>query len=440
MSSITSRSIPTPTPPVGGMPCSSASRNSSSWGWVSSSPASASRALGLEALALLVGVGQLGERVGDLHAPGKRLPALGETLLGAMRARERRQLDRVVEHERGLDQLRLHELGEQVVGELRPGEPLGGHAQVALGDGRHELGGLAQHTQVDAGGLAHRVGEAHSPPRRPEVQLALVADRGGRARHHRLQACGLVAVVGVGLIPLDHRELGVVLGGEALVAEVLAELVHALQTTHDQALEVQLGGDPQVQLAIQGVVVGRERTCHGAAVERLQARASRPPGSPLPSRYARTAETMRARSANSLRASSFAIRSSSRRRWRVSTSIKAGMLVGRRAQGLAEDLKAVHAQGELAVARAQRRAVDAEQVAEVEREQLLERVRAEHVRARVQLDLAAAVDQVEERGLAGAAAGGDAPGDAMGVLGLLADLQVLVGGAHVSDRLDPGKA
>ncbi len=120
--------------------------------------------LGLEARALLVGVGELAEGVGDLHAAGERLPALGETLLGAMRARERRQLDRVVEHERGLDQLRLDELGEQVVGELRPGEPVGGHAQVALGDGRRKLGGLAQRTQVDAGGLAHRVDEAHAPP------------------------------------------------------------------------------------------------------------------------------------------------------------------------------------------------------------------------------------------------------------------------------------
>src|SRR6185437_19034 len=42
--SMTSRSIPRPTPPVGGMPCSNASRNSSSWGWASSSPASARRA------------------------------------------------------------------------------------------------------------------------------------------------------------------------------------------------------------------------------------------------------------------------------------------------------------------------------------------------------------------------------------------------------------
>ncbi len=68
----------------------------------------------------------------------------------------------------------------------------------------------------------------------------------------------------------------------------------------------------------------------------------------------------------------------------------------------------------------------------------LRRVGAEHVGARVQLDLAGAVDEVEERGLAGASAGGEATGDTMAVVGLLAHLQVLVGGANVRYRLDVG--
>ena len=81
-----------------------------------------------------------------------------------------------------------------------------------------------------------------------------------------------------------------------------------------QPLEVQLGGDPQVQVAVERVVVGRERARQRAAVERLQHRrldldeALRRRGS------ARTAEMIRARSTNSRRASSLAIRSSSRRR------------------------------------------------------------------------------------------------------------------------------
>ncbi len=52
--------------------------------------------------------------------------------------------------------------------------------------------------------------------------------------------------------------------------------------------------------------------------------------------------------------------------------------------------------------------------------QPLEALLAEHVDARVQLDLAGAVDEVQERGLAGAAPRGEPPGDAVALLGLLA--------------------
>ncbi len=44
VSIITSRSMPRPTPPVGGIPCSSASMKTSSKGWASSSPRAISAA------------------------------------------------------------------------------------------------------------------------------------------------------------------------------------------------------------------------------------------------------------------------------------------------------------------------------------------------------------------------------------------------------------
>ena len=81
-----------------------------------------------------------------------------------------------------------------------------------------------------------------------------------------------VLVVGVGLVPLEHRELGVVLWRDALVAEVLAELVDAIDPADDEPLQVELGRDPQVEVAVEGVVVGGERARQGAAVERLQDR------------------------------------------------------------------------------------------------------------------------------------------------------------------------
>src|SRR3954466_11914510 len=66
--------------------------------------------LGLEARALLVGVVELGERVGDLHPAGERLEALDEAGLRAVVLGERRELDRVVHHDR-----RLLEVGLDVL-------------------------------------------------------------------------------------------------------------------------------------------------------------------------------------------------------------------------------------------------------------------------------------------------------------------------------------
>ena len=70
---------------------------------------------------------------------------------------------------------------------------------------------------------------------------------------------------------------------------------------------------------------------------------------------------------------------------------------------------------------------------EVER---LERLVAEHVLARVHLDPAGAVDQVEEGGAAVPAAGGQPAGDAVGGVGLLARLEVAVRGVDGRDRHD----
>ncbi len=115
---------------------------------------------------------------------------------------------------------------------------------------------------------------------------------------------------------------------------------------------------------------------------------------------------------------------------------QAVVLVGRRAQGLAEQLEVLHAQRDLTVAAAHRAAVDAQQVAEVKREQQVQALAPEHVQARVQLELAGAVDQVQERGPTGPAARGEPAGDAVALVGFLTGRQVLVGREDRVDRLD----
>ena len=69
----------------------------------------------------------------------------------------------------------------------------------------------------------------------------------------------VVFVVGVGLVELEHGELGVVPGRDAFVTEVAVDLEDLLETADHQALEVQLRGDAQEHGHVQRVVMGLER-------------------------------------------------------------------------------------------------------------------------------------------------------------------------------------
>ena len=113
------------------------------------------------------------------------------------------------------------------------------------------------------------------------------------------------------------------------------------------------------------------------------------------------------------------------------------VLVGRRAQRLGQQRKAVDAQRQLAAARDERGAVDPDEIPEVQRQQAFHLLGAQHVDLRLQLDASRAVLEVQEGHLALAPPGGEAPRYAMGDLGLLARLQAFVGGADGRDRLDP---
>src|SRR6185312_5041534 len=88
-------------------------------------------------------------------------------------------------------------------------------------------------------------------------------DLGGQVRHQSFDQGHHVGVVGVGLVQLEHGEFRVVPGRDALVAEDPADLEHLFQPAHDQAFEVQLLGDAQVEIDVQGVVVGDERPGRG---------------------------------------------------------------------------------------------------------------------------------------------------------------------------------
>ena len=84
-------------------------------------------------------------------------------------------------------------------------------------------------------------------------------------RHQRL-------VVAVGLVELEHRELGVVLRRDPLVPEVTVDLVDPFDAADAQPLEVELRRDAQEQLHVERVVMRHERAGEGAAGNRLHHR------------------------------------------------------------------------------------------------------------------------------------------------------------------------
>jgi hypothetical protein len=84
-------------------------------------------------------------------------------------------------------------------------------------------------------------------------------------RDHLLGDLHQVVIVGIGLVELQHGELGIVLRAHALVAEVAVDLVDAVQAADDQALQIELRRDAQKQIQVERVVV------------RLKGRAAAPP-------------------------------------------------------------------------------------------------------------------------------------------------------------------
>ncbi len=121
--------------------------------------------------------------------------------------------------------------------------------------------------------------EGGLPPRGSQVELAALEDdlraperRQRRSADQVLLQLGHVVIVGVGLICLEHRELGVVLRTDALVAEHTPDLEDALEPADHASLQVQLEGDPQVEVRVHRVVVGHERLGEASTWDRVQDR------------------------------------------------------------------------------------------------------------------------------------------------------------------------
>ena len=249
------------------------------------------------------------------------------------------------------------------------------------------------------------------------------AERLGELGEQRLRQLHEVGVVGVRLVKLEHRELGVVLGRDPLVPEIAVDLVHALEPADDEPLEVELRRDPEVQVHVERVVVRLERPRNGAARDRLHhrcldlqeaARVEEPPerrDEPRAEQEDRADVGVHDEVHVTLPIAGLHV-------------LEAVPLLGQRPQRLREEAPRLDVDRELAGARAEHLARDADEVAQVEVGEA-GIVVAEPVGARVELDPPRVVHEVREARLAVVAERHDPTREAHG----LDPLQLLLAGA-----------
>src|SRR5437016_2135331 len=236
--------------------------------------------LRLEASALVQGVVQLREGVGDLAGGDVELEAIGQLRVARLAFGQGGDLNREVGDERRLDQRGLDHLLEQQNHEL-PVRFAALELAVMLLGLTQDIRGVGDLLECRGEPIGDRGPVANAFPGASEGdrdRLVLVrvqavgnglrplAVDGLDERHDQFLGQGYqVRVVRVCHVELEHRELGVVNGRDALVPEVAVDLVDPVQPANDQPLEVELRGHSQVQVGSERVVVGDERPRRGAA-------------------------------------------------------------------------------------------------------------------------------------------------------------------------------
>ena len=231
----------------------------------------------------------------------------------------------------------------------------------------------------------------------------------------------------------------------ALVAEVLRELVHPEEAAHDEALEVQLVGNPEVHVHIQRIVVRDERTGRRAARDGLQDRGLHLQAAGLVEVTAHRGDDLRPLDEGLLHlrvhhevhvplaVAEFRIGETV-----MDGTVGIGLDDGKDAEGLGKDREFLRVDGQLARLGDEGEALDAHDVADVQ--QFLEYgiikglvlAGADLVPLDIDLDASRVVLQLHEGSRAHDAAGHDAAGDAdvgeVALLGLEARRDLRGGG------------
>lgn len=234
-----------------------------------------------ESLTLHDGVVQLSVGVGELGVVHEQLEALAHARLAAVVLGERRHDGGVITDEGGVAAQRLHEVLHELIEETRRGERRRALDAQLLALGEEEIIGLLRlqrHGHLETSLVLQLLHHAVALPWGREIELdalgagtlRMVGDlvSAGDVLHdagdHILRHLHHVVHIGVRHVELARGELGVVRHIDRLVTELAAQLVHAVETTDHELLQVQLGSDTHVEVQVQVVVVGDEWLRRGA--------------------------------------------------------------------------------------------------------------------------------------------------------------------------------
>ena len=235
--------------------------------------------LALQTLTLIDWINQLTEGIGGFAAHDEELKTLHQAWLAAVGAGQRRDLDRIIEHERRLDQVGFHRLLKRLTEQAAHGVGEGGDLQPLGLHGRGSVLAAGHGREIKPTGLLHQLMHGGPPPGRSQVNCSALVGDGSAAAHletdRRNQLLGElhhVDVIGIGLVDLHRGELGVVAGAHPLIAKNAAQLIDPLKAAHHQTFEVELGGNPQGEGQVEGVVMGLKRPGIGPTGHALQHR------------------------------------------------------------------------------------------------------------------------------------------------------------------------
>ena len=231
-----------------------------------------------EPFLLVQGIVQFGKAVAQFPAEDVPFETVGDFRIRRAALGQRGDFLGMAGDENGLDQVLFHEFIEESVDDLAH-TPGGFHCHAGLPGQLPGRFHVLHPGEVLAAVFLHSVDHGHPGPGTGQVDFrAFILDFQGPQDLFRTGGDDLFRQVhhGVeipeGFIAFQGGEFRVVFDVHPFVPEHPAQFVHPFQTPYHQTLQVQFRGDPQVQIDVQGIVMGNEGPCGGAPGNGVQHR------------------------------------------------------------------------------------------------------------------------------------------------------------------------